>query len=245
MCTCYIFFSAQRTGGVKMSQRRQRYLSSYSMCTAFTMIMPKEEPEWWQWHNGKSSLCRMWSLILMENTCVYDFPDGCASAVPPTGTDSSAFIRILVVCTDIRALYRWVGTQSTCCANKGWTSTMLSVTVVIEAPNESDASVSMVLLLDRTTTEASSFPPSPYSLLVYTYCFGEQNNYCFEQRYECVKKYRTGSEALQADAFVITTFLMGVQVDAFKKPNVHIHGKVHCTHLKHSCSHPVMPGLHL
>ena len=46
---------------------------------------------------------------------------------------------------------------------------LLSVTVVIEAPNDSDASVSMVLLLDRTTTEASILPfPSPYSLLVHT-----------------------------------------------------------------------------
>ena len=50
---------------------------------------------------------------------------------------------------------------------------MLSVTVVIEVPNESDANLFMVLLLDHTTTEASSFlwcipPLPPYSLLVRT-----------------------------------------------------------------------------
>ena len=43
---------------------------------------------------------------------------------------------------------------------------MLSVTVVIEAPNEGIASISMVIVLDGTTTETSSLPP--LSLLVHT-----------------------------------------------------------------------------
>ena len=60
-----------------------------------------------------------------------------------------------------------VGAQSTCCLHEGRTS--LSVTVVIEAPNESHANVSMILLLDRG-----------FELLVmyvlYIICFGERNN---------------------------------------------------------------------
>ena len=78
-------------------------------------------------------------------------------------------------------LYGRAGAQSTCCAHEGRTSTVLSVRVVIEAPNESNASVSIVLFLYRTTTEASSLPPLPIPACTYLYCFDERNNYCFER----------------------------------------------------------------
>ena len=71
-------------------------------------------------------------------------------------------------------MYGYTGTmlhyteEWACSQFAGKTSTVLSVTVVIEALNESDASVSMVIFLDCTTTEASSLPPPPHLFPVCT-----------------------------------------------------------------------------
>ena len=75
---------------------------------------------------------------------------------PPTRKDSSVFIRIYVE-TMLHYTEEWARSQLAVRAlhMKVELQPLLSVTVVIEAPNESDASVSMVLLLDHTTKALS------------------------------------------------------------------------------------------